>query len=155
MNSLICPVSPKTINKRAVRVGAITTAILLIAFAVTQFWLILVFVVADYAIRVLTPFTAPVSWSARGVVKISNIEPKPMNKGPKIFAWRLGFLMAVAAILIFPFSIPASLVVALALAGLNLLDGVGNLCVGCLIYTYIVLPAIRPVESASTRTDAP
>ena len=155
MTSLICPISPKILNKRAVRVGAITTAVLLIAFAVTQFWLILVFVVADYAIRVLTPGPAPISWLARGIVKIPNIKPEPMNAGPKIFAWRLGFLMAVAAILILPFSIPASVIVALALAGLNLLDGVGNLCVGCLIYTYIVLPVIKPGESEPTRTDAP
>jgi len=63
-----------------------------------------------------------------------------MNKGPKIFAWRIGFLMAVVSLGLLFVSPQASVIVAVALAGFNILDGVLNFCVGCVLYSYVVLP---------------
>jgi hypothetical protein len=147
---LICPISTKTINKSASRIGATLTALFLVLYAITGFWLILVLVVIDYAIRVLTPYQAPISILANWTTTLFRIEPQPMNEGPKLFAWRLGFAMAVVALVLLPFSPLASVIVALILAGLNILDGVGNLCVGCVIYTYLVLPYFGPKDSRAT-----
>lgn len=140
MNSLICPVSSDSIDKPASRLGATLTAILLATYALTGFWPLLVLIVADYAVRVLTPYKAPTARIAGRLARAANLTPAPMNVGPKIFAWRLGFIMAALALLLVPISLTASIIVAALLAALNALDGVGNLCLGCLIYTYIVLP---------------
>jgi len=72
------------------------------------------------------------------------LTPVPMDKAPKVFAWRVGFLMAAATAVVLPFSIVASRYIALALAAFNILDGICNFCVGCIIYTYFILPRVRP-----------
>ena len=149
MGTLVCPISPETIDKRAARTGATLTALLLVAYAFTGVWPVIAFVAVDYVVRVLTPYRAPIAVVAGWVTKVARIAPAPMNKGPKIFAWRLGFLMAVASLALVPFSPTASIIVAIALAGFNVLDGVFNLCVGCTIYTYIVLPYFGPAEAKS------
>ncbi len=135
------------IDKRASRVGATLTALLLVAYAVSGLWPLIAVVVADYVVRVFTPYRAPLAVLAGEVTKVAGIDPAPMNKGPKIFAWRLGFIMAVASLALVPFSLTASIVVAIALVGFNLLDGVFNFCVGCAIYTYIVLPRFGPATA--------
>ena len=140
MLNLICPISNEFIDKNAARVGATLTALLLVAYALTGAWPILLAVVADYIVRVFTPYRPPLSMLGGQIVKVAGIAPLPMNKAPKIFAWRVGFLMAVPAALLLPISPYASAVVAVVLAGFNFLDGIGNLCVGCVIYTYVVLP---------------
>ena len=147
MSNLICPISDESINKRAARLGAVLTAGLLAAYAITSVEWILVALVADYSVRVLTPYRPPLGWVAAGFLRAARIPPQTMNKGPKVFAWRVGFIMAVLALALFPLSLPASVVVAVILAGFNLLDGVGNLCVGCVIYTYIVLPRLGPARA--------
>lgn len=144
MSHLICPISTETIIKPAGRIGAACTAALLVAYAATDAWPLLVLVVADYVVRVLTPYRSPLARVGAAAVDVFGITPKRMNKGPKIFAWRLGFLMAVASLLLLPFAPAASVVVAVALAAFNVLDGVFNLCVGCVIYTYVVLPTFGP-----------
>ncbi len=50
------------------------------------------------------------------------------------------FIIAAVSLLLLPCSATASIVVAALLAMLNALDGVFNRCVGCMIYTYVVLP---------------
>lgn len=152
MSNLICPISPDAIDKRAARVGAALTATLLVAYAFTGVWPLLVLVVADYVVRVLTPYRSPIARAGGAVMKVVGLSPKRMNKGPKIFAWRLGFLMAAASLLLLPISPTASGVVAVVLAGFNVLDGVFNLCVGCVIYTYIVLPYFGRPDIEPTTT---
>ena len=144
---LICPVSSESIDKRAGRVGATLTAAILIAFVVTQFWPLLLLVAADYVVRVFTPYRPPLGAASSSLLRVVGIAPKSMNKGPKIFAWRVGFIMVAVSVLLLPISVPASVLVALALVGFNVLDGVFNLCVGCVVYTYVVLPFLGPAEA--------
>jgi len=144
LRDLVCPVSAERLNKRACRVGAILTAALLVLFFMTSWWPVIAFVVLDYVIRVFTKQTAPVALLAHGIVRALRIAPVAMDKAPKVFAWRVGFLLAVATAALLPFSLTASRYVALALAAFNVLDGVCNVCVGCIIYTYFILPRVRP-----------
>jgi hypothetical protein len=138
--NLVCPMSSQSIDKRASRVSASMTAVLLAAFAVTGFWPIMAYVVVDYMVRVFTSRQAPTSWVASQVLRTIGVQPVLGNKGPKIFAWRVGLMMALMAYFLFALSPMAAIIVAVALAGFNVLDGVFNFCVGCIIYTYVVLP---------------
>ena len=144
MNGLICPVSSQSIDKHAARVGATITAAGLVGYSVTGLWPILLAVVADYLVRVCTPYRSPIAQLAAAITRHAGIPAKRINKGPKVFAWRVGFLMAVASIVILPINPMASAAVAAALAAFNVLDGVGNFCVGCAIYTHLVLPFNKP-----------
>jgi len=141
---IVCPVSAERLNKRACRVGATLTASLLALFFLSRWWPVLAFVVLDYVVRVFTKQTAPIAWLANRVVGVLGIASVPMDKAPKVFAWRIGFLMAAGAGVALPFSAAASGYIALALAAFNVLDGVFNCCVGCIIYTYLILPRVRP-----------
>lgn len=141
---IVCPISTERLNKRACRVGAVLTAALLVLFFFTHWWPVLAFIVLDYAVRVFTSQTAPISWMATGILRLLRISAVPMPKAPKVFAWRVGSLMAAAAAVALPFSAAASGSIALALAAFNVLDGACNCCVGCIIYTYVVLPRLRP-----------
>jgi hypothetical protein len=129
-------------------VGATLTAALLTLFFVTHWWPLITFILLDYVVRVFTRRTAPIALLAAGIVRVLRVPPVLMDKAPKVFAWRVGFLMATAAAVILPFSMAASGYVALALAAFNVLDGVFNCCVGCIIYTYLILPRIHPAPSA-------
>jgi len=147
LRDIVCPVSAERLNKRACRVGAIFNAALLVLFFVTSWWPVIAFVVLDYVVRVFTSRTAPIAILANGIVRALRISPVPMDKAPKVFAWRIGFLLAAATAAVLPFSIAASRYIAFALAAFNILDGVCNVCVGCVIYTYFILPRIRPAVS--------
>ena len=140
LKNIVCPISSETIDKRAARLGAGMTAGLLVTYGVTGLWPILAFVVFDYVVRVFTRQRAPVPWMACNVLRAIGLEGRPTSRGPKMFAWRVGFAMAAVALVLAPLSPTASVVVAIALAGFNVLDGVFNFCVGCVIYTHLVLP---------------
>jgi len=144
LKDIVCPVSAERLNKRACRVGATLTATLLIVFFLTRWWPVMAFIVLDYVVRVFTSRTAPIALLAAGILRVLRISPVPMDKAPKVFAWRVGFLMAAAAAVALPFSLSASAYIAVALAAFNILDGVCNFCVGCIIYTYLILPRARP-----------
>ncbi len=48
--------------------------------------------------------------------------------------------MATVTMALYPLNPTASLIVGAALAVFNFLDGVFSLCVGCVVYTWIVVP---------------
>lgn len=81
MPGLICPISAETIDKRASRLCATLTALLLVGYAVTGAWPILIAVVVDYSLRVLTPYRAPLSILSGWLVRLTGFAPKRMNKG--------------------------------------------------------------------------
>lgn len=147
LRDIVCPVSSERLNKQACRVGATLTAALLVLFFVTHWWPVIAFIVLDYVFRVFTSRTAPVGALANGIVRILHILPVSMDKAPKVFAWRVGFLIAAASAAVLPYSVTVSAYVALALAAFNILDGICNFCVGCIIYTYFILPRVRPVTT--------
>lgn len=143
-----CPVSFETIDKPTARLGAIATAVLLAAYVATGAWPILAVVVADYVVRVLTRRRAPLSIVAAAVGRRLGVAPQPMDRAPKAFAWSVGFGLAVVSLALAPFAPAASLVVAGLLAGFSTLDGLGNVCVGCLLHQYVVVPRTRRAAGA-------
>jgi hypothetical protein len=67
--------------------------------------------------------------------------PSPMMID--LFASRIGVLFAAGAA-IAHFAAPnLAPYLALALAGFTLLESAGDLCVGCVVYTYVALPIAR------------
>jgi hypothetical protein len=70
-----------------------------------------------------------------------NLDKKSIDKAPKIFAARLGFVMSLTITILMLSQFNA---VAFAVGGILVffasLEFMLAICVGCIIYTYLVLP---------------
>ena len=141
MKSLICPVSPLRVNENTARITGFIMATAIGLYAVTGSIVFVIAIALDYAIRAFTGMKySPASWLAAQLVRFMKLPEITIDKAPKIFAARVGFLFALASALLFLVSPIASLVVALALMACAVLESLFNLCVGCLVYTFIVFP---------------
>src|SRR5690349_4167618 len=105
-------------------------------YAITGSIVFVIVLLIDFFIRGFTQLRySPLSWLASRIVGLTKLPEIKIDKAPKIFAARVGFLFALAATLVFFMSPTASLVIALILMGFALLEAVFNFCVGCLVYT--------------------
>jgi hypothetical protein len=139
--NLICPISDETINKSASRIGAIMTTMLLGIYAFTGNIFVLVFVLYDFVIRVFaSKYTSPLGKISLHIDKALRVGNNMINKGPKLFAWRLGLLFTFISFIFLFINPQLSILFAVILMVFSFLDGAFNLCVGCLIYTHIILP---------------
>ena len=142
MKQLVCPISEEKINEKVTRFNAL----LAILFVVTGFLfnsvLFLVFLTADFYIRAYTKLKySPISYVSSVLANAFNLNKKPINKAPKIFAARLGFVMALVISILFIFELNlAAMIVSGILIFFASLESILAICVGCYIYTYLVLP---------------
>lgn len=141
MRTLICPMSPQRINHSVVRLTGAMMALLIMLYAATGSSLFLMLAAGDYAIRAWTTLPySPFSWLAARMSTLLHLPGGQINKAPKVFAARVGFLFALTATLL-AFVLPvAALAVALTLMVFALLESIFDICVGCLVYTYVVYP---------------
>ncbi len=147
MKNLICPISPLRINENTARVTGFMMAAMIALFAFTRNITFILVIVVDYFLRAFTSLKySPASWLASQIVQRLRLPEVKIEKAPKIFAARVGFLFAAATLGLFYVNRKISLVVGLVLMGFALLESVFNVCVGCLVYTYIILPFFKRKE---------
>ena len=144
MRNLVCPVSNVRVDRNVVRLNGLVTTLCLVAYVVTGSPLIIVPIALDYVLRALMAGpTSPMTHLARGLARVLRLPYRAMDKAPKVFASRIGVCFAAASA-ITHFAAPgASLWIAGALAVFTSLESIGDLCVGCVVYTYIALPLFR------------
>ena len=141
MNTLICPISKDKVNRNVVRFTGFIVAMLVLLFAITANPLIILFTAVDFYIRAFTTLTiSPVAWLAKKITKTFHLKGEMIDKAPKLFAARVGLIFSATSSLLFLISPVASITVALILMAFALLESLFNFCVGCVVYTYIVLP---------------
>ena len=145
MKQLVCPVSNEKINENLTRLNAFFTILLVAAGFVFNSVLFPLFLLGDFIIRAFTKSKySPVSYVSQSVAAWLQLSKKTTNKAPKIFAARLGFIMTLLiAVLLLLQLYTASLVVASVLAFFAFLEFAFGICVGCFLYTYVVLPFYR------------
>ena len=142
MKQLVCPISEEKINERITRINALATVLLTVTGIVFNPVIFIVFLMADFYIRAFTRLKySPVSFLSLKLANALNLNKKPIGKAQKIFAARLGFLMTliITILLLIDLNI-AAIVVAGILVFLASLEFALGICVGCIIYTYFVLP---------------
>jgi hypothetical protein len=143
MKSLICPISPLRVNRKVVRITGFFMAAMIALYAFTGNIYFVAAIVLDYGVRAFTPMPySPFSWLAQQVVAALKLPVHYQDKAPKIFAARVGFLFALATVALYPIYPIASLAVGLTLMCFALLEALVDLCVGCLVYTYVVWPLL-------------
>lgn len=141
MNTLICPISTEKVNKSVVRITGFLVATTVILYALTGNILFMVYLIADFTIRGFSSLKySPYSWLASKLSHKLNLKVKPTDKAPKLFAARVGFIFSLTTVGLYFVSPVAALIVAFILMTCALLESLFDFCVGCVVYTYIVLP---------------
>jgi len=142
MKNLVCPISDQRVNEQVTRLNAMfTIGIVVLAFVLNSV-LLFIFLMADFFIRAFTEIKfSPINFASHYMSHALNLPIRMIDKAPKVFAARLGFLMTtvIAGLFIFSFKI-AAVVVASILIFFASLEFLLAVCVGCMIYTYLVLP---------------
>jgi len=142
LKQLVCPISNEHISERVTRINALLTTLLVVAGFVFNSPFFVVFLMSDFFIRAFTKLKySPLSYFSYQMVNAFQLDKKVIDKAPKVFAARLGFLMTLTIIILF---ISGLNVAAVAVAGILLffasLEFALGLCMGCIMYTYLVLP---------------
>jgi hypothetical protein len=142
MKQIICPVSKDKINEQIVRLNAILGVLLVIATFVFNSVFFMFFLMADFFIRAFTSSKfSPISFISHRLTNTLRLGEKHIDKAPKIFAARLGFLMILTVTILFLTGAQtAAMIVGGVFVFFAMLEFALAICVGCFIYTYIVLP---------------
>ena len=145
MKNIICPVSNEKVAEHISRITALLTVITFIAYILTGFLPFALLALFDffarsYQIKSISLF----SKIATKIGSILNLESQRIDKAPKIFASRLGF---VFSLLIVAFNLFGLLQTSYFVSGILILfatmECILNFCIGCYIYSWFVLPIYK------------
>lgn len=142
MKNLVCPISDQRVNEYVIRLNALLTVGFVLLGFLTNSGLVFIFLMTDFFVRAFTEVRfSPISLMSKYMSNTINLPTKMIDKAPKVFAARLGFIMtaAIAGLFVFDLKV-AAIVVSSVLIFFATLEFAFALCVGCLIYTYLILP---------------
>lgn len=142
MKNIFCPISKERINEQVPRITALLVVMLVIVAFGFKLPAIFLILLADFGVRAFTKMRfSLLSCVAYWLTKALRLPEKPIDKAPKIFAARMGFVM-VLAILVLNFGgfLTASKIIAGILVFFAGLEFSIAFCAGCTIYTLFVLP---------------
>jgi len=145
MKNVFCPISTERINEQVPRITSLLVIVLVITgFALQSMW-VFAFLLADFAIRAFTTTRFSVlSCAAYWIATALQLPEKKIDKAPKIFAARMGFMMVLIFSVLFAFDLQtSSKVVAGVLVVFAGLEFAIAFCAGCTIYTLFVLPFFK------------
>jgi hypothetical protein len=142
MKQLICPVSNEYVNERVTRINALLAIMLIAAGLLFNSVGFIIFLAADFYTRAFTKSKySPISYLSNYMVNALQLDKKNIDKAPKIFAARIGFIMSLAVVIMMLIDLNT---VAFAVGGILLffamLEFAFGICMGCIMYTYLVLP---------------
>src|SRR5680860_45016 len=142
MKQLLCPISDERINERVTRINALLGILFLVAGFATNSIFFFIFLSADFYVRAFTKTKfSPISYVSHQMANTLNLQKKSIDKAPKIFAARIGFLLTLAITVLFLSNFyTAAIVVGGVLVFFASLEFALAICMGCVMYTYLILP---------------
>lgn len=142
---IVCPISNEKIDSNVSRLTIFISVLLVIAFIATQQPVFVYIAALDYGIRAFgNSKFSPLRFIALKISLMAGWQPKMIDKAPKVFASRLGFICLLTASLLFNLNlVTASYAVAVMAGSLFLLDALDIICVGCVIYHHLAFPFFR------------
>lgn len=142
MKNILCPISDERINEKITRLNAFIGILLVVAGFATNSALFFILLLADFYTRAFTKAKfSPISYTSHKMANALNLEKKSIDKAPKIFAARIGFLMTLVFTVLFLLNFQtAALVVGGILLFFASLEFALAICMGCIMYTYLILP---------------
>ncbi|MFO0626421.1 MAG: DUF4395 family protein [Polyangiales bacterium] len=149
--NLVCPISRVRIDRNVVRTNGLLTTALLITYVVTRAPWIIVPVGLDYVLRArMGGPMSPMAQVAQRVARALGLPFRAMDKAPKVFASRIGVCFAMGAALAHFVAPSVAVWLAGTLAVFTTLESVFDLCVGCVVYTYVALPLYRARDAVAS-----
>ena len=143
--NISCPVSAERINENVARVAAFFAMVIAAAGVALNSYIIIIALAIDFALRAFTQGKAsPIKFLSKQVVQLLKIKEKPADAAPKKFAAGVGmvFCISIACMLLFNYFLAAAVIAGL-LIFCALLEGAAGICLGCIVYTLIVLPFLK------------
>jgi len=133
-----CPIDHVSVDEHAVRAtAALTITTLLLGYYLSPFFYLLVFF--DFLVRSLKqPRFSPFAQLSKFILNLLHIPGHPIDRAPKLFATRIGLLMASLILLFLLLTQPltAKFFLLLFLTAATL-EAFFNYCLGCKIYSLL------------------
>ncbi len=142
---MICPISEERMDENRVRVTALGVIMTMGGFFITGNVIFPALLVVDFFIRAFTNLKySPLSWLSHLFVKSFGTQPVWIDKAPKVFAARIGFLLTFITSVAVMLGLPLlAYVTSATLVIFAFLECGINFCAGCWVYTYVVYPLVR------------
>jgi len=142
--NLVCPVSSARGDQRVVRLTALLVAALAVAYLVTRTVWIPALLCADFVARGAGRRAwSPLARVAQAVVAWTRRPPILIDLAPKQFAARIGVVFTFGMLATHAWAPTAALALGGVLAAFAVLESLGNVCVGCLVYARVMVPLVR------------
>jgi hypothetical protein len=145
MKNIVCPVSFEKVHENIPRVTAFFVVTLLLSYILTGYILIVLFLMLDFFIRGFNYSKySLVNHLAKPIADNLSVPGILIDKAPKLFAARLGgvFALFISFFYFIQFEIISS-ILALVVAIFAALECFFNICVGCYIYSWFILPFMK------------
>jgi hypothetical protein len=138
-NDIQCPVDFVLINENKARLTAFFVLVLGTVFLVTGLWIIVVFLILDFLLRVN-------NWGkysllailSEVVIRLLKIKNKPTDRAPKRFAAGVGLLFTIGMLLVTLLHLTIiTVVVTAVLLFFAFLESFVGFCAGCYVYSLL------------------
>ena len=135
--TLECPVDGVKMNENKARTVAFFVLLLTIAYLLTAFWPLLLFLLIDFALRAFNYGTYSVlARVSDWVIKTLNFPIQLVDQAPKRFAAGVGFVFSITMLVLQSLEIN-TFVLAGILAVFAALESLAGFCAGCYVYTFL------------------
>ena len=141
-NNIVCPVSTERANENTVRVIAGIIFFFSIFLLKENYLVIVIFFVLDFAQRAFTKGDySLLKFLAKNFVQPFSLSIRPIDAAPKKFAALIGFIFSIiitiSLLIKWVYVTDISIIILIICSGLEAFAGY---CVGCKVYTWIILP---------------
>lgn len=140
------------VDEQVVRFIATQVVIITVLSLVFNYTFPIFVLVADFAIRAFTLQPSPLAAVARIIADLLKLKRKPIFAAPKKFAASVGFLFALAILVLLLLNhLSATYILGGVLIFFALLESVFKICVGCYAYNWLVAPIINKINKLKVK----
>ena len=151
MKNIVCPVSPERVAEHIPRINALLVIFTIGLYFIFNTWFLPLLLVIDFFIRGFgNAHYSPLARLSAFISRRLDLKSSMIDKAPKIFAARLGFVLSAVILLVHLLTSGTGMfVLAGGLALFAGLECVFNICVGCYIYSWLIIPWLSRVWCTS------
>ncbi len=145
MSNIFCPISDERVDERGVRATALLTFVIALLFIIEPNIFAAAFLSFDFYARGFgMPQVSLLACSGHGLTRYFPFRSRIIDKAPKIFAARVGLVFSLIAslLLMADLELAAQIVIGI-LALFSLLEWSISFCLGCYVYSWVVLPLFK------------
>ncbi|WP_420150777.1 DUF4395 domain-containing protein [Spirosoma sp.] len=136
-SALECPIDGVKMNESKARTVAFGVLLLIVAFLLTSFWPILLFMLMDFALRAFNYGTySPLARISDQVVRVLDFPVRLVDQAPKRFAAGVGLIFSITLLIVQAVGLN-TFVLAGILAVFAALESLAGFCAGCYVYTFL------------------